>query len=158
MLEEALSGFLVPAESHRLVVRIPPDLPSICADRAKFQQIVLNLLLNVRKFSSHGGDIEVEVVVEHPDGLGLIGILVRDHGIGMSAADVIYAFERFYRSDRFGHIPGTGLGLPLVKEIMKLHGGSVSFESTPDIGTCVTLWFLVAAQGKAATRSGLAAP
>ena len=49
-------------------------------------------------------------------------------------------------------------GLPLVKEIMKLHGGSVSLESTPDIGTCVTLWFPVAAQGTAATRSGLAAP
>lgn len=158
LLEEALSGFLVPAESHRLVARIPPDLPSIRADRAKFQQTVLNLLSNARKFSPHGGDIEVEVVAEHPDGLGLIGISVRDHGIGMSAADATHAFERFYRSDRSGHIPGTGLGLPLVKEIMKLHGGSVSLESTPDIGTCVTLWFPVAAQGTAATRSGLAAP
>lgn len=57
----------------------------------------------------------------------------------MNAEDCSHAFERFYRSDRSGHIPGTGLGLPLVKEIMTVHGGSVTLESVPDVGTCVTL-------------------
>ncbi|MBV2263561.1 MAG: PAS domain S-box protein [Thauera sp.] len=146
LLEETLSGFLVPAESHRLVARIPQGLPSIRADRAKFQQTLLNLLSNARKFSPRGGDIEVDALGEHPDGLALVGIAVRDHGIGMNAEELAHAFERFYRGDRSGHIPGTGLGLSLVKEIMKLHGGSVSLESTPDAGTCVTLWFPVAAQ------------
>jgi PAS domain S-box-containing protein len=154
VLEEALSGFLVPAETHRLITRIPDDLPSIRADRAKFQQTLLNLLSNARKFSPRGGDIELDVLTEHPDGLALVGIAVRDHGIGMSAEDAAHAFDRFFRSDRSGHIPGTGLGLPLVKEIMKLHGGSVSLESTADVGTCATLWFPVAVQGKAVATTG----
>jgi signal transduction histidine kinase len=111
-------------------------------------------LSNARKFSPRGGDIELDVLTEHPDGLALVGIAVRDHGIGMSAEDAAHAFDRFFRSDRSGHIPGTGLGLPLVKEIMKLHGGSVSLESTADVGTCATLWFPVAVQGKAVATTG----
>lgn len=154
LLEEALTGFLAPADSHRLVTRIPRGLPCIRADRAKFQQTLLNLLSNAQKFSPQGGDIEVDVLGEHPDGLALVGIAVRDHGIGMNAEEIAHAFDRFFRSDRSGRIPGTGLGLSLVKEIMKLHGGSVSLESTPDAGTCATLWFPVTAQqGTALARS-----
>lgn len=71
----------------------------------------------------------------------MIGVAVRDHGIGMTEEARQHAFDRFYRSDRSGHIPGTGLGLSLVKEIMKLRGGAVTLESEPDVGTCITLWF-----------------
>ncbi|MDI3512884.1 MAG: hypothetical protein PWP40_113 [Rhodocyclaceae bacterium] len=143
-IDEALAAFLIPDDTHRLVLELPPELPTIRMDRAKFQQALLNLLSNACKFSPGGGDIELAVHTEHPEGLGFIGVAVRDHGLGMNAEDCSHAFERFYRSDRSGHIPGTGLGLPLVKEIMTVHGGSVTLESVPDVGTCVTLWFPLA--------------
>jgi signal transduction histidine kinase len=59
----------------------------------------------------------------------------------MNADETSRVFERFYRTDRSGHIPGTGLGLSLVKDIMQLHGGSVNIQSAPNAGTAVTLWF-----------------
>jgi signal transduction histidine kinase len=74
-------------------------------------------------------------------------VSVRDHGIGMNEEARARAFERFFRSDRSGHIPGTGLGLSLVQEIMNIHGGRVDLDSEPDRGTCVTLWFPLADAG-----------
>lgn len=140
-IDDTLAAFLIPDNRHRLLLHIPPTLPDIRADRAKFQQALLNILSNAFKFSPAGGDVEVRVLMTHPEGKPLIGISVRDEGIGMNEEARAHAFERFYRSDRSGNIPGTGLGLPLVLEIVKLHGGSVTLDSEPDVGTCITLWF-----------------
>jgi PAS domain S-box-containing protein len=140
-IDDTLSAFLLPDTRHRLVLDLPDTLPDIRADRAKFQQAMFNLLSNAIKFSPAGGSIEVSGRVRHPEGKPLFGIAIRDHGIGMTEEARLHAFDRFYRSDRSGHIPGTGLGLSLVKEIMKIHGGSVTLESEPDVGTCITLWF-----------------
>ena len=145
MLDDAIAAFMVPDEQYRLIVNRPAEaLPEIRADRTKFQQALFNVLSNALKFSPKGSDIEVSVIARHPEARPLIGISVRDHGIGMNEEARRRAFERFYRSDRSGHIPGTGLGLALVKEIMTVHGGEVTLESEPDVGTCITLWFPLA--------------
>lgn len=140
-IDDTLSAFLLPDTRHHLVIDLPDSLPAMRADRAKFQQAMFNLLSNAIKFSPAGGNIEVSARHHHPEGKPMIGVAVRDHGIGMTEEARQHAFDRFYRSDRSGHIPGTGLGLSLVKEIMKLHGGAVTLESEPDVGTCITLWF-----------------
>ena len=59
----------------------------------------------------------------------------------MSAQQCQRVFERFYRADPSGNIPGTGLGMSLVKEIVELQGGRVDLDSAPGEGTAVTLWF-----------------
>lgn len=143
-IDDTLAAFLIPDARHRLVLDLPEPLPEIRADRAKFQQALLNLLSNAFKFSPDGGDVELRAL-PHPEGRPLAGVAVRDHGIGMNEEARAHAFERFYRSDRSGHIPGTGLGLSLAREIMTIHGGSVTLESEPDVGTCITLWFPLAA-------------
>lgn len=143
--EETLAAFLAPDTRHRLVTDFPATVPDIRADRAKFQQALFNLLSNAFKFSPAGGNVELRILPEHPEGRPLIGISVRDHGIGMNEEARTRAFERFFRSDRSGHIPGTGLGLSLVKEIMNIHGGRIDLDSEPELGTCVTLWFPLAA-------------
>lgn len=158
LLADALAGFHVPDGKHPLVARVSEGLPDVSVDRGKFQQALLNLLSNARKFSPEGGAIEVDVLHPHPEGLALVGIAVRDHGIGMTEDEVAHAFERFYRADRSGHIPGTGLGLPLVREIMKLHGGSVDLASEPGAGTCVTLWFPLPSGSKAANDADTHTP
>lgn len=143
-IDDTVGAFLVPDDKHRIVLDLPARLPDIRMDRSKFQQALFNLFSNACKFSPAGGDVELSIRAEHPEGLAFIGVSVRDHGIGMDAEESSRAFERFYRTDRSGHIPGTGLGLALVHEIMKIHGGAVSLESQVDIGTCITLWFPLA--------------
>ena len=69
-----------------------------------------------------------------------LGLRVTDQGIGMTAEQQARVFERFYRADTSGHIPGTGLGMSLVKEIVELHGGRVEVCSQAGSGTAVTLW------------------
>ncbi|MBV2264726.1 MAG: HAMP domain-containing histidine kinase, partial [Thauera sp.] len=155
-VEETLAAFLAPDTRHRLVTDFPAAVPDIRADRAKFQQALLNLLSNAFKFSPGGGDVELRILPEPPEGRPLVGVSVRDHGIGMNEEARARAFERFFRSDRSGHIPGTGLGLSLVQEIMNIHGGRVDLDSEPDRGTCVTLWFPLTAAAAAASTPSLA--
>jgi signal transduction histidine kinase len=67
-------------------------------------------------------------------------VSVRDQGLGMTPEHARRAFERFFRADASGNIPGTGLGLALVKEIIELHGGEVELDTVLGQGTTVTLW------------------
>ena len=73
-----------------------------------------------------------------------IGVRIADQGIGMTPEQLGRVFERFYRADASGNIPGTGLGMSLVKEIVELHGGDVEVASEYGKGTTVTLWLPVA--------------
>ena len=68
------------------------------------------------------------------------GIRVSDQGLGMTPEQLEKVFDRFFRADTSGNIPGTGLGMTIVKEIIELHGGQVSVDSEFGVGTTVTLW------------------
>ncbi|MFX8195538.1 sensor histidine kinase, partial [Acinetobacter baumannii] len=70
---------------------------------------------------------------------GEVDIEVEDRGIGMNAEELERVTERFYRADRSGAIPGTGLGMAIVKEIVELMGGSLHLRSEPGRGTTATL-------------------
>ena len=83
-------------------------------------------------------------IVERSLDMGVqVGIRVTDQGIGMTPEQLSRVFERFYRADPSGNIPGTGLGMSLVKEIMTLMGGEVELRSEPGQGTEATLWLRV---------------
>jgi signal transduction histidine kinase len=72
-----------------------------------------------------------------------ISVAIEDHGIGMSAAQLAHFGERFWRADPSGAIPGTGLGISLVKEIIQLHGGSLEVSSELGKGSCITVYLPV---------------
>ena len=74
-----------------------------------------------------------------------MGVYVRDRGMGMTPAQTARIFERFFRAETTGAIPGTGLGMSIVKEIVELHGGRVEVESEFGVGTEVVLWLPTAA-------------
>lgn len=115
------------------------------ADRGKLQQAILNVLSNAYKYSPNGGDVTIECRPE-ADGQ-YVDIVIRDQGMGMSSDQVVRLFERFYRADTSGHIPGTGLGMSIVKEIVELMGGEVSVSSELNVGTTITLKFPVVVDG-----------
>lgn len=146
LVEDACAAVAVPQETHTLTVELPPANWLVEYDAAKMRQALGNVLSNAVKYSPQGGEVHVSVLQRPASGPELagdkvqIGIAVQDHGIGMTAEQCSQAFERFFRADTSGNIPGTGLGLSLVKEIVALHGGQVDLHSSPGAGTTVTLW------------------
>lgn len=147
LVQEVLSAFMMPNDPRAIDARIETDDLMLHVDRDKFHQALVNVLSNAYKYSPPGSSVELTVIERKEQNRAEAGIVVRDHGIGMSPEEAARAFERFYRADSSCHIPGTGLGLPLVKEIVELHGGSVRLDSQPGIGTSVTLWFPLAQAG-----------
>lgn len=123
----------------KLVVRVPDDLPDLHADERLVKQMLINLLSNGVKFTPAGGTITVGA--QYKSGAVLIG--VADTGIGMNREDALLALEPFRQVDgsHTRQQEGTGLGLPLVKSYIELHGGGFRLDSGPDKGTLVTLTF-----------------
>ena len=117
---------------------LPPDLPDATVDEVRVKQALLNLLSNAVKFTPRGGHIEVSAR-ETED--GAIEIAVADDGIGMRPEEVPVALEPFRQLDSrlSRHFEGTGLGLPLAKRLIELHGGSLMIETALERGTRVTL-------------------
>lgn len=121
----------------RLDVTIPDALPCVCADIRRLRQILLNLLANAVKFTPEGGRVDVGVRVDHDR----IAVTVADTGIGMSAEQISIAFECFGQIDSklSRRHAGTGLGLPITKQLVELHGGALEVASEPGVGTTVTV-------------------
>jgi signal transduction histidine kinase len=140
VIENVVAALLVGNETRHVAVSLPSQPPLVKIDADKFSLSLTNVLANAYKYSPKGGAIELDVIAAEADGEPRIGVRVRDHGIGMSAEEVARVFERFYRADPSGNIPGTGLGMCLVKEIIELHGGQVEVASEKNVGTTVTLW------------------
>ncbi|WP_374347651.1 PAS domain-containing protein [Chitinimonas sp.] len=125
----------------------------VIGDAAKLQQALLNVISNALKYSPNGGVATVSAEVVG----GRVAVRVVDQGIGMSSEHLARVFERFFRADPSGNIPGTGLGMSLVKEIIELHFGEVQISSEVGQGTCVTLWLKVAPAELAPVEQELAA-
>jgi signal transduction histidine kinase len=111
----------------------------VLGDKRRIMQIVLNLLSNAVKFTPAHGTVSIQV----QQMAGELLLKVSDTGIGIAAKDLPKVLERFGQVDSTlsRKHKGTGLGLPLVKELIELHGGSISIESQVDVGTAVTVIF-----------------
>ena len=105
-------------------------------DADKFCQALGNVLANACKYSPSSEPIAVRLVAADRD----VGVSVADRGEGMDEETRQRIFERFYRAESTAGVAGTGLGMSIVKEIMDIHGGRIEIESTPRVGTVVTLW------------------
>ncbi len=121
------------------VDRPSADLPRLRADERRVKQIVLNLLSNAIKFTPSPGTVTIAARRRGPD----LIMTVSDTGIGIAPADFDKALEPFGQIDnRLARAyEGTGLGLPLCKQLVELHGGSLSLDSELGRGTTVTAIF-----------------
>ncbi len=140
LLGAVIRDFKLPLDRAAPLTAWPQEPIIVWADRQKLQQALLNVLSNAYKYSPQGGDVQVRVVQAVWQGKPQVGIEIEDHGIGLSPEQLARVGERFYRADKSGSIPGTGLGVAIVKEIMGLMGGSLALRSEPGQGTTVTLW------------------
>jgi signal transduction histidine kinase/CheY-like chemotaxis protein len=117
-------------------VRCSPLGQPVYVDRVMWERIVLNLLSNAFKFTFQGG-IEVSLRLED----GAAALRVTDSGVGVPPAEVPRLFERFHRVEgtRARTHEGSGIGLALVQELVKMHGGAIHAESTLGAGTTFTV-------------------
>jgi signal transduction histidine kinase len=135
--------------NHALDVRVAGNLPAICADHRAVKQMLMNLLSNAMKFTPPGRSITVTARVRADRG---VTVAVADNGIGIAKADIPKALAAYSQVDNAAtrRHDGTGLGLPIVNALMKMHGGSFELESELGMGTTVSLHFPVAAPVAAA--------
>jgi len=143
-LENALQATQgqIEARSQQLTVEMPDDLPLVHADPSRLTQILINLLSNAYKYTPEGGDIRVQVSLQD----GYVHCAVSDTGIGISPEDQTKLFTKFFRSEDSAvrEMPGTGLGLCIVKSIVELQGGEMEVESHVGEGTTFTFTVPVA--------------
>ncbi len=118
----------------------PSDLPALMGDRRACKQVLFNLLSNAVKFTPQGGRVDVRAAHNQDGGLDLI---VADTGIGIPEDQIEKAMKPFERveNDIVRNAEGTGLGLPIVKSLVGLQGGSLLLESVLGTGTTVTVSF-----------------
>ena len=140
LIEDTLA-FIAPkaaAAGSALVSEFTVDLPLILCDERALKQILLNLLSNAVKFTQAGGTI---TAFARLSAAGDIQFGIRDTGIGIADEDLGRTFEKFGqgRHDAISGDKGTGLGLPIVKGLVELHGGRISLESIEGSGTCATI-------------------
>ena len=127
----------------RLSLEVPARPVAVVVDRRRVGTILSNLIDNAIKYSPTGGEITVRVRGSR----SRCTVTVEDHGMGIGPAGTPVLFTRFGRvvTRDNGHIPGSGLGLHLARELARLHGGDVRLTSTEGVGTTVTLLLPVAA-------------
>ncbi|MEI7768401.1 MAG: PAS domain S-box protein [Chloroflexales bacterium] len=126
-------------KSLQLSFKLSDELADMKADPKRLKQILVNLLSNAVKFTPPGGKVSLEVET-HPE-LDAVYFMVRDTGIGISAADIGRLFQPFTQLDaRLNRQhEGAGLGLALVHRMVDLHGGKITVESTVGQGSCFTI-------------------
>lgn len=143
LLKSVADTFIISSNYNRVLLECADDLPDFYFDAQKVERAISNCLSNAYKFSPSTSVVKMSASLQKTADGDEISISVQDEGIGMTAEQLSHVFEKFYRADRSGHIPGTGLGMVLVKEIVEAHGGRVEIRSEYSVGTTVTLHFPV---------------
>jgi PAS domain S-box-containing protein len=145
VLTEAVSRAVPSATAVEFKSDLDPRLPIVAGDRDRLIQVVSNLVNNAVKYSPEGGTVTVTSRVEGRYAL----VSVTDTGIGIPAEEIAHVFERFrrVRSGAAQAIPGTGLGLTIVKQIVEMHGGKIWVESAVGHGSSFHFTIPLAPEG-----------
>jgi signal transduction histidine kinase len=144
LVEEAVHAVLpLGAPRHDVVVDAGGPVP-VTGDHGRIVTVLANLVGNAVKYSPGGGEIRCSVAAEGERAV----VRVRDRGIGIADADLPRLFTRFGRvvTPENSHIPGTGLGLYLARELARMHGGDIEVSSQVGEGSTFTLWLPLCAR------------
>ena len=124
-------------ENIELNFELPPKLPNLEGDRDKIMLALHNLIGNALKYTPSGKRVTVVAETQEQN----VAVRVSDTGIGISEEDAERIFDKFYRANdkRVNQISGSGLGLALAREVIRLHGGDITVDSELDQGSSFTL-------------------
>jgi two-component system phosphate regulon sensor histidine kinase PhoR len=118
-------------------VELPPKMPELHLDKDKIIAVVVNVLGNAAKYTPNGGRVSLKVKCEE----GRLRAAVQDTGVGIAEEELPKVFEKFFRSEdpRVQAEVGTGLGLSLAREVVRMHGGEITVESELNKGSTFTV-------------------
>jgi len=158
LVNELLLAMRAQAEEKKqqLIANVPADLPPVRGDHDRVTQILTNLVANACQYTPSGGQITVEVHSRD----SFIQVDVSDTGIGIAAEDQDKIFERFFRADHplVRETDGTGLGLPIVKSLVELHGGRIWVESELGKGSTFSFTLPVSREEEVAEQEAAQRP
>ncbi len=138
LIQEIVDELTLLADDHQITLTFKSQpVPSVLGDAQWIKQALINLLDNALRYTPSGGAVSVRLQAIGSE----VAMSVEDTGHGIEPENIPHLFERFYRTDwaRAKDSAGTGLGLPIVKEIMDAHGGSISVKSEVNKGSVFTL-------------------
>ena len=139
--------------NHKIDLNIAENVPAIEGDPVRLSQVVENLVSNAVKYSPEGSTVTIGL--DSSD--GLVRLRVRDEGNGIAPDKGAMIFERFYRVEEDGRmVKGTGLGLFISREIVRMHGGDITFESVIGFGTTFLVELPIKAPKPAQQQEGQA--
>ena len=123
------------SEGKHLLYDDPEEMPIIYGDHNRLKQVFLNVIDNALKYTPEGGMIGVQVYRDYKE--NTIKIVVADNGCGINPEDLPKVKDKFYKANQ--KINGSGIGLAVADEIIKMHKGTLDIESSPEVGTTVTI-------------------
>ncbi len=132
---EELYRYVAEEKQIALSSACPPDL-TVTIDQSRIQQALANLLDNAIKYTSPGGEVQMEAYREPP----YVAVAVRDSGLGIPPEEISKIWDRLYRGDKSRSARGLGLGLSLVRAVIQAHGGRVEVASRPGAGSQFTVY------------------
>ena len=142
LVQDLVSELMLLAEDQQIVLTLESQpVPLVLGDRERLKQLLISLLDNAIRYTSPGGTVFVRMGLKEDS----VAIAVEDTGAGIEPEHLPRLFDRFYRTaaSRAKNSGGTGLGLPIVKEIASAHGGTVTVQSEIGRGSVFTLFLPV---------------
>ncbi|NJM76354.1 MAG: GAF domain-containing sensor histidine kinase [Acaryochloridaceae cyanobacterium RU_4_10] len=134
--QELVDSAQLGAKSGQTIAVSLPDKPvNVSLDRKLLQHVLVNLLSNAVKYSFPDSVVRFELTLNEVD----ITFRIQDKGIGIPKDDLAQLFESFHRAKNVGKLPGSGLGLSIVKQSVNLLGGKITVESQENVGTTFTV-------------------
>ena len=135
MFEEVVDK-VQPLLQHKQIafeVRLPAKMGTVQLDKDKIVAVLVNLLGNAAKYTPHGNHVALKVSIDESH----LNIAVEDTGVGIAAEEIPHVFDKFFRSEdpRVQEESGTGLGLSLAREVVRMHGGEIAVESELNQGS-----------------------
>ena len=133
LVQDTILEFQVQAEKNGVNLQMmpPEDLPLVSADIGMISRVLANLIENAVRYTPEGGEVKVSVI----QGEEGVHVSVVDTGQGISAEDLPYIFDRFFRAEKSRSKGGTGLGLAIAQKIVEAHGRKISVSSKLNTGT-----------------------
>ncbi|MBX3367362.1 MAG: PAS domain-containing protein [Phycisphaeraceae bacterium] len=139
LLDDVSRDYVAQAKDKHIALKfeLPPKLPVIKGDRDKLSLAIHNIVANALKYTPEGGSVAVKVAWEQDE----VRIAVEDTGIGIKQEEQGLIFDKFYRAKdtRIANITGTGLGLTLARDVVRLHGGDIGLKSEDNKGSTFTI-------------------
>ena len=139
ILRESIAAVVPISRKKHILIEcsVPESTPKILGDKSGLEQVFINLLNNAIKFSPEGSKVKIDVTHEKQ----CVLVAIADEGIGIPAHETVHLFERFFRLRvaTIAEIPGSGVGLYIVKSILEGLGGGIQLTSSSSLGTIFTV-------------------